>query len=145
MCGVWIRAVFACSELTPRSVSHLWISEIFSKNLHAGPSFSEILFLLSLTPRSIVRRGVTYCISRISPRKWIFQKNHLACLTGAMQNCRWVRFLKKCNTISWHCHFKIFFGTLHRTRDLFTSSLLDLIALHVKSILGLLRLLELFH
>ena len=38
-----LRAVLACAESTPRSVSQLWISANVSRNQHVGPSFSEIL------------------------------------------------------------------------------------------------------
>ena len=59
-------------------------------------------------------RGVTYLalISRISPRKRIFQQNHFSLFMGhpVYQGLRWISFIEKnAKTISWHCHFTYIF------------------------------------
>ena len=96
-----LSAVLACTELTPCSVSQLWISTFFSKNQHMGPSFSQIFIFFKvciravsawaeLNPRSVSLCGITY-FPNISA-KTNFKKNHFNLL---YQGPRWVRFMTK--------------------------------------------------
>ena len=56
----------------------------------------------NLIPRSVSLRGVTYFVN-------ISAKTNLSAFSLFYREPRWVRFIKKYRTISWHCHLKEYF------------------------------------
>ena len=98
--GVWLRAVLACAESTPHSVSQLWISANFSKN-HLWGLVSQRYWL----KKKVWLRTVLACAESLQYlcNSEFLRNTILTCLSGAQIG---LIHGKKCNKISWLCRFK---------------------------------------